>query len=118
MRLVGRRKRVGRRPLRIPATLVACTIVLGWAYTTPNLLDITIDGRAERVERGTTLGQIEVLFRLQPEPGSLLDVNGNVIAEVKAHPRPPWHFVLLVIGVVVYLGYRAVQGIAWLAQRG
>lgn len=30
--------------------------------------------------------------------------------------RPPWHFWLLVAGVVAYLGWRAVQGIAWVVQ--
>ena len=28
-------------------------------------------------------------------------------------PRPPWHFVLLVVAVVVYLGWRAYQGVEW-----
>ncbi len=31
-------------------------------------------------------------------------------------PRTPWHFKLLVVAVVVYLGWRAVQGIAWLVE--
>jgi hypothetical protein len=31
--------------------------------------------------------------------------------------RAPWHFKLLVVAVVVYLGYRAWQGLAWLAHR-
>lgn len=26
----------------------------------------------------------------------------------------PWHFKLLVVAVVVYLGWRAVQGVQWL----
>ena len=35
-------------------------------------------------------------------------------AEDAVDPKAPWHFWVLVIGVVVYLGYRLVQGIAWL----
>jgi hypothetical protein len=36
---------------------------------------------------------------------------GRVIAPpVKA----PWHFKLLVVAVVLYLGFRAYQGVAWL----
>ncbi|WCO65051.1 hypothetical protein PO878_11130 [Iamia majanohamensis] len=31
--------------------------------------------------------------------------------------RAPWHFYLLIVAVVVYLGWRLVQGIAWLAHR-
>ena len=30
--------------------------------------------------------------------------------------RAPWHFKVIVVGSVVYLGYRAYQGIAWLAH--
>jgi len=47
---------------------------------------------------------------------------GSVIAEP---PGPgeeeaagvPWHFWVLVAALVVYLGWRLVQGIAWLAAR-
>jgi hypothetical protein len=41
---------------------------------------------------------------------------GRVIAEphdVKA----PWHFKLLVVATVLYLGFRAYQGVAWLVSR-
>jgi hypothetical protein len=31
----------------------------------------------------------------------------------EATPGAPWHFKLLVVALVVYLGYRAVQGVAW-----
>ncbi|MGI9119675.1 MAG: hypothetical protein ACR2G7_06065 [Acidimicrobiales bacterium] len=40
-----------------------------------------------------------------PEPGAGEDL------------RAPWHFKLLVVAVVIYLGWRAVQGLAWLAGR-
>ena len=30
--------------------------------------------------------------------------------------KVPWHFWLLVLALVVYLGWRAVQGIGWLAD--
>jgi hypothetical protein len=37
---------------------------------------------------------------------------------VAAEERPvPWHFKLLVVATVVYLGWRAVQGVVWLIQR-
>jgi hypothetical protein len=29
----------------------------------------------------------------------------------------PWHFKLLVFSLVIYLGYRAFQGVAWLVNR-
>ena len=41
---------------------------------------------------------------------------GAVIAEPKAHPRAPWHFKLLVGAAAVYLGWRLVQGLAWVAD--
>lgn len=32
-------------------------------------------------------------------------------------PKTPWHFKLLVVAVVVYLGWRAVQGVVWLIEQ-
>ena len=39
---------------------------------------------------------------------------GRVIGDA---PRAPWHFKLLLAATVVYLGWRVVQGIGWLAGR-
>jgi hypothetical protein len=38
---------------------------------------------------------------------------GTVIGEP---PKVPWHFKLLLVAVVVYLGFRAWQGIDWLVH--
>ena len=35
-------------------------------------------------------------------------------AENEPDGKIPWHFWLLVVGVVVYLGWRLIQGIEWL----
>ena len=32
-------------------------------------------------------------------------------------PKTPWHFKLLVVSIVVYLTWRAIQGIVWLVHR-
>ena len=32
------------------------------------------------------------------------------------HPVAPWHFKLLMVALVIYLGYRAFQGIEWLVH--
>lgn len=32
-------------------------------------------------------------------------------------PKTPWHFKLLFLSAAVYLGWRAVQGVAWLIHR-
>ena len=36
-------------------------------------------------------------------------------AEVKTDdgPAAPWHFKLLMVALVIYLGYRAFQGVEW-----
>lgn len=39
---------------------------------------------------------------------------GQVIA---APPRAPWHFRLLVVAASLYLGWRAVQAVAWVVGR-
>ena len=31
-----------------------------------------------------------------------------------AEPATPWHFKLLLVALVIYLGFRAFQGVAWL----
>jgi hypothetical protein len=36
---------------------------------------------------------------------------GQVIAPAR---KAPWHFKALLGGIVVYLGYRAYQGVEWL----
>jgi hypothetical protein len=36
---------------------------------------------------------------------------GRPIAEAPESKRAPWHFWVLVIALVIYLGWRAVQGI-------
>ena len=42
---------------------------------------------------------------------------GRTIATAQVEPQAPWHFKLLVVATVLYLGYRAVQGVAWLVDR-
>jgi hypothetical protein len=39
-------------------------------------------------------------------------------AEQATATRAPWHFKLLVLAVVLYLGWRAVEGIAWVLGLG
>lgn len=37
---------------------------------------------------------------------------GDVIAEAEDY-RAPWHFKLMVVATVVYLGWRAVEMVGW-----
>jgi hypothetical protein len=53
-------------------------------------------------------------------PAGELDAEGEcpTCHEVVGEPpTTPWHFKLLVLAVVLYLGWRLVQGIAWVVQR-
>ena len=36
--------------------------------------------------------------------------------DVKADEKVPWHFWVLVVAVVVYLGWRLIQGLGWVVQ--
>jgi hypothetical protein len=47
-------------------------------------------------------------------PPMTTDVDGVAADDVDAAPRTPWHFTLLLVALVIYLGYRAFQGIEWL----
>lgn len=38
-------------------------------------------------------------------------------AEPEEWDRAPWHFKVLVAGVVGYLGWRLVEGVIWVAER-
>ena len=49
--------------------------------------------------------------------GSCPTCGAAVIAAVEERPRAPWHFRLLVVAVVLYLGLRLWQGVAWVLQR-
>jgi hypothetical protein len=44
---------------------------------------------------------------------------GRTIADPEAlaeDPGAPWHFKLLIVAVVLYLGWRAVQGVEWVVH--
>ena len=41
----------------------------------------------------------------------------RVVADPPKPPRAPWHFKLLLLALTAYLGLRAVQGVAWVADR-
>ncbi len=42
---------------------------------------------------------------------------GRPIAEPPTSSRAPWHFWILVLALVVYLGWRAIQGVEWFLNR-
>ena len=42
---------------------------------------------------------------------------GGTIIEPAVDPKAPWHFKLLIVALVIYLGWRVVQGVEWVIQR-
>lgn len=56
-------------------------------------------------------------------PNTLTDAGdcpeGHHVADPESDapvPKAPWHFWLLVIALVLYLGWRLIQGIGWLVS--
>ena len=43
-------------------------------------------------------------------------LEGPPPVEPVERPSAPWHFKLLLVALVLYLGYRAYQGVFWLAH--
>lgn len=52
-----------------------------------------------------------------PACGTALGQGGHEPDE-EVRPKAPWHFKVLVVGSVGYLGYRLYQGIGWLIHHG
>jgi len=52
-----------------------------------------------------------------PSCGQAVDSGGAKVA-VKEEPGGfPWHLKLMLAALVIYLGYRAYEGVAWLFER-
>lgn len=43
--------------------------------------------------------------------------DGDAAVEGDDGPHAPWHFKLLLVGLVIYLSWRGVQGVEWLAHK-
>jgi hypothetical protein len=39
------------------------------------------------------------------------------LIEDETPPKVPWHFWVLLVALVIYLGWRLIQGVGWLAGR-
>lgn len=48
------------------------------------------------------------------DPGSTLRQSDAPAREEEPDPKVPWHFWVLLVSVVIYLGWRAIQGLQWL----
>ena len=74
-------------------------------------------GRPRARQRGAAPTQAEVGEATAqdrcPACGMALEVEDGTDGD-QAAVKAPWHFKVLVVGTVVYLGYRLYQGIGWL----
>ncbi len=60
-----------------------------------------------------TCGQVlEVRRPLRPP-----EVAADAPDEEAAAPNAPWHFKVMLLALVVYLAWRGIQGLGWLAGR-
>lgn len=50
-----------------------------------------------------------------PDCGQKVD-GADAVAETAKSDKVPWHFWLMVVSLVAYLGYRLVQGVVWAAH--
>ncbi len=51
-----------------------------------------------------------------PSCGARLETPSPSPVKQEQRTKAPWHFKLLLVSIVVYLGYRGYQGIAWLVH--
>ena len=71
-------------------------------------------------EDGTcpTCGRLVEAPKRQPITSKTLNLRELAAGEDgEESAKAPWHFKLLVGGTVVYLGYRFLQGVEWLAHK-
>ena len=59
-------------------------------------------------------GQVLELRQLLPQPAAATETGSG--ADEEAGPKAPWHFKVLLCGLVIYLGWRGVQGLEWVAH--
>lgn len=52
----------------------------------------------------------------EQETGTADGHDGEPAEGADRQARAPWHFKVIVVGTVVYLGYRLYQGITWLVH--
>jgi hypothetical protein len=61
-------------------------------------------------------GECPTCGRVLVPPAPPSDLGPHEDEDLEGVPRAPWHFKLLLVAMTIYLGYRAIQGVAWLAH--
>ncbi len=75
--------------------------------------EMTLDDGAEHGEEA--LDDAEERAAEEGEEGAVEGEAGEE-GETGRQAKAPWHFKVIVVGSVIYLGYRLYQGISWLAH--
>ena len=71
-------------------------------------------GAGERAGEPSVGEPSELLEEPEDEDGDDEEAEGSA----ELHRRAPWHFKVILVGTVIYLGYRSYQGIVWLVHHG
>ncbi len=66
---------------------------------------------------GTQLASAKKIRRARSGVGSHPDALAAATPDEDANLPTPWHFKVLVVSVVIYLGWRLVQGILWISHK-
>ncbi len=80
------------------------------SYRSPSV--VTVDGSCPECGRAVDPGALK-RERKEARKYDELDQSAGNAAEI---PPIPWHFWVLVVGVVLYLGWRLLQGVGWLVS--
>ena len=65
----------------------------------------------------TAAGECPACGRVIADPAKVATATATAAGTATAKKsRVPWHFWLLLIALVIYLGFRAYQGVAWLTH--
>lgn len=70
--------------------------------------------RLERARRGRGSSADALAARAHHDGETGTDAASTDAEE--QHPSTPWHFKVLLVALVIYLGWRLVQGIVWVAH--
>lgn len=78
--------------------------------------------RLERVRkgRGSSADAAAVRAERRSETGGAKTEDGRSAPTVGADQgdeRTPWHFKVLLVALIIYLGWRLIQGILWVAHK-
>jgi hypothetical protein len=63
-----------------------------------------------------TCGQVLELRKPQSAPVATVEPAADAAEDPDARPKAPWHFKLMLVALAVYLAWRGLQGVDWIAR--